>query len=1436
MTGIIETLSSYVPALVAGRLANNPTPVARHDEAHFSAAVLHADIAGFTPLTERLSQDGPEGIDRLSSQLNAFFGELIELVSAHGGDIVKFAGDSLVAIWPSEENPGALLDLTEIGDQVGGGEYLLHPSSLGSKALRAAQCACAIQSRLHENRQAQAEQLTLEIGLSAGAVMTTHLGGKYGRWEFLLAGKPVGEAARAEAAAAPGQVMMSKTFWSLVQAACSGSPSESEFMLLHSVDQPIAAEPLKRDPLGPKSESSLRAYIPGPIMSRIAAGQSDWLAEHRRVSLIFTNLPDLGYDSPIEDIQRAVHMLQEALYSYEGTVSKIALDHTGLIFVAALGLHPLAHEDDPVLAGLAAIEMRDRIRPLNLRCSIGVSTGSIFCGSIGNDKRRDYTLIGDAVNLGARIMKAVGSSPYSIEQDIYVDDSTFEQSEHRIEFEDLPMLSLEGREEQASVFRPLRERQIDSRRVSSAELFGRADERSLLADALQKLLRGQDSFVLIEGEAGIGKSKLVRDLIRQAQSLEVGVLIGAGDAVERQTAYRAWRDPLQQIFGIEASDTSQTQTEKVKTYLSKHEEWLRMSPLLKDLLLIDIPENSWTSQMHGTIRADNTRDFLLRLILDSATSSPLVLILEDTHWMDTASWSLTQAVANQLSPLMLVVISRPYSEAPPEAYLRYARRTSLTHIQLDALGETETIELVQNRLGANQVPDEVIQLILEKGEGNPFFSEELTYALRDAGFIRVADGICELAPDVSLDQVSLPDTVQGVVTSRIDRLEPAQQMLLKIASVIGKLFNRKLLQEVYPIAEDKPHLQDHLAALKALDLAERDDRATESIYSFKHAITQEVAYNLMTYGQRQEMHLAVAKWYEVTYADPPSVDLRPEPDLLVLSNPNQAQQTRIAPYLPLLVYHFHHAGEEVEERHYARLAGKHSAAHFANSEAIVYLTRALELTDDYHTDDRFDLILSREHVFDLQGRREEQLADLLKLTQLADLAGTPEKRSAVALRLANYYETIGDYEATIIAARNALQLVRSLDAPDLQATAHLHWGRALNQRGEYRYARDHLDTALALVHTFSESASESLYPQDTPDAHLYPIKAESLRWLGEVSWNEGDFAQAKFYYERSLFICRETGDRRRECYLLDHLGFVSWSQDDLSRANSYYQKGLEIFREIGDPQGEGNTLNHLGSVAERQRSYSAATSYYRQALDIFREIGYRRGEAEVFLNLGFVSLHQANHLAGQAYFSHANFTFKEIGLRRGESLSMAMLGLCALRLDELNEAVEYCNQAIEITNELEETSIEAYALTHLGHALLALNQFEQAGKSYQQAYQLRRDLAKPSLANESLAGFVRVLIAQGNLPEAYMQAESILKFLEGGDVSGTLEPFLIYWSCYTVLRAFQDTRKKGFLEMVVHKLFEQASKISKDSLRKTFLEEIPHHNQIVLAWEDERRR
>jgi class 3 adenylate cyclase len=414
---LIATLTSYVPALITRSLATDPAPVSAPVSSQFQAAVLFADISGFTALTERLAQKGPVGAEELTQLLNAYFGQLIDLVQVHGGDIVKFAGDALVALWPAG-----------ITDE-----------DLATVTYRAAQCGLLVQAVLHDHPAGEGIRLTQRVGIGAGEVLVRHVGGVFGRWEFMVSGPPLAQIGRAGRLAQPGQVILSSEAWELVGDRCRGTPlpGEAGAALLEDVGEPLPFYARPAPALAAEAEMALRAYIPGAILARLAAGQSGWLAELRRVTVIFLNLPDLSHAIPLEQAQAVMRALQSTLYHYEGSINKLSVDEKGIMLVAALGLPPLAHEDDAARAVQAALAMQAELRRMNLRSALGITTGQAFCGSVGNSVRREYTMLGDVVNLAARLMQAAPDN-------ILVDTATYHaaQSQVPLAFESLPPIQV----------------------------------------------------------------------------------------------------------------------------------------------------------------------------------------------------------------------------------------------------------------------------------------------------------------------------------------------------------------------------------------------------------------------------------------------------------------------------------------------------------------------------------------------------------------------------------------------------------------------------------------------------------------------------------------------------------------------------------------------------------------------------------------------------------------------------------------------------------------------------------------------------------------------------------------------------------------------------------------------------------------------------------
>jgi len=930
---VAERLACFVPEIVRRRVAAgepgaSPAPAADR----FDAAGLFADLSGFTALTERLAESGPAGLEALTGILNERFGNIVGAILERGGDVVKFAGDAVYALFPVREG-----------------------RDLAAAVATAARCGLAIRAAVEGREAAPGLKLSVRVSVSAGDVRCLHVGGLLGRVELLLTGESDRQMARASLLARPGDVVLSEEARALAGDRVAGTPIEGGGLRLAAADPdddaalPAGAPP-GADGLAagrPGAEAALMAYIPGAVRARLDASHSGWLAELRRVTVIFASLSGVDGRSPLEEAQAIVRELQAALYRFEGSIDKLGADEKGVTLIAALGLPPLAHVDDPARGVKAGLAMKAVLEEHGLEGGIGIATGRVFCGVVGSARRCEYTVLGGAVNLAARLMQAARGG-------VLCDRTTAEAAGPGLLFDALPPLALKGKPAPVPVFAPRAPPPSGASgavpigavvpasagaiapaaaaaaaaprsraRMTASCLFGRRAERAALSLDLEDLAEGGSGrTVVVEGEAGIGKSHLLADLAREARALGIRVVAGAADAIEQRTPYHAWRGVFSALLGVDDAPDLAERRRRVLARLAGDADLERLAPLLDAVFPLDLPENELTAQMTGQVRAANTHALLVRVLGRAAAEGPLLVQVEDAHWMDSASWSLARVVSRDARPLLLVIATRPIPAPVPFECAEIAADPRTSKVKLDSLPPPETVALVARRLGAAALPEAVARFMCERSQGNPFFAQEIACALRDAGLLVVEGGVCVRAPDrAELAALRFPQTVEGVVTERIDRVSAAAQLTLKVASAIGRVFPVDLLREVHPVAADRARISDHLVQLERLDLTLPDSPEPASRHAFKHVITQEVAYDLMIYAQRRELHRAIALGYERAYRDD------------------------LAPHFPLLAHHHARAGDEAKAVDYLERAGDAAVRSFANEEAIAFFAQAIELSE-----------------------------------------------------------------------------------------------------------------------------------------------------------------------------------------------------------------------------------------------------------------------------------------------------------------------------------------------------------------------------------------------------------------------------------------------------------------------------------------------------------
>jgi class 3 adenylate cyclase/tetratricopeptide (TPR) repeat protein len=848
------------------------------------SACLFTDISGFTALAERLAADDA-GVEKLTQLVNAHLAPLVDLILDHGGDVVKFAGDALLALWPAE------------GD-------------LEEASARACACALAIQATMTEIRAASGEDLSLRASVAAGRVATALVGGVLGRREMIVAGDPISQLGVAGAEARPGDVVLAPETWRPLAARLSGHELPSGALRVDSIADPPEPRPLAPPPDPGDAGDALSPFIPAAIRGAVQSGHTDWLGQLRRLTVLFINLSGATHRTPVETAQAITRELQTVIYRFEGSVNKISVDDKGATMLAAFGLPPLAHADDPVRGVLAAMEAREALSALGLEGAIGVTTGRAFCCVVGSERRREYTVMGDVVNLSARLMQAAAEHG-----GVLCDETTARAASRRIRFQKPMALDIKGKSEPVPALRPVGITRAVTGGMKANDLVGRSSERALLERAIAETAGTSPNVrpIAFAGPPGIGKSRLLEHAVATAGEHGVRVLVGGGDPIEHSAPYHAWRPILNQALGVDEDDPG-TRLDRALATLEGAPELIRLAPLLSDIIGIEVEDNELTATLEGEARADRTRELIAGIIRRLAELAPMLLILDDAQWMDSASWN-TAIELRVFAPQILVILAhRPFEGEPPLELTELLSRGELQPIDLAPLSASDVYSLAASRLGGEVLDDALKRLFRDKAQGNPLYVEELARTLLESGAATVEGRLCGLAEGAVLD---LPATLEGLVTSRIDRLGSDEQLAVKAASVIGRTFGLRALHEVYPMAAKRSGLAAVVASLVEAEITSPTDDPREPTHRFREGMVQDVAYKLLSHAQRRELHLAAAEAYERIY------------------------ESELHAHYPLLAHHYSRAQVKQRAAEYLGRAGDVAFRGYANLEAVEFLSAAL---------------------------------------------------------------------------------------------------------------------------------------------------------------------------------------------------------------------------------------------------------------------------------------------------------------------------------------------------------------------------------------------------------------------------------------------------------------------------------------------------------------
>jgi class 3 adenylate cyclase/tetratricopeptide (TPR) repeat protein len=1056
-------------------------------------------------------------------------------------------------------------------------------------------------------------------------------------------------------------------------------------------------------------------YTPSYLAEKILTSRSALEGERKQVTVLFADLKGsmelLAERDPEEARQLLDPVLERmmaAVHRYEGTVNQVMGDGIMALFGA-----PLAHEDHAVRACYAALAMQSAIRAyaedvrrvhgITMQMRLGLNSGEVVVRAIGNDLHMDYSAIGQTTHLAARMEQL--ATPGSI----LLTAATMHLVEGLVRVTAMGPVPVKGLDTPVEVFElvgasALRGR-LQARLAGGLTPFvGRGPELATLRQTLERALAGHGQVVAVVGEAGVGKSRLVYESLHAPQTQGWRILESASVSYGKATPYFPVIDLLKRYAHVEEPDDARTVRAKVSGQILTLDETLQDTiPALLSLLEV-LPDDSSFRDLDPPQRRQRLLQALKRVLLRESQVQPLLLVFEDLHWIDTETQALLDSLVESLptTRLLLLVNYRP------EYQHSWGSKTYYTQLRLDPLPPASVDALLQALLGDDPSLAPLKQLLIARTEGNPFFLEESVHTLVETGVLVGERSASRLAQALSTIQV--PATVQAVLAARMDRLPPEAKRLLQTAAVIGTEVPLTLLQT---IAEEPAEvLHRSLAHLQASEFLYETQLFPEQVYTFKHALTHEVAYNSLLQERRRVLHAQIVEALETLAGD------------------------RRDEQVDLLAQHAVRGQVWDKALVYCRQAGERAMARSAHREAVGSFEQALSalphLPETRDTcEQAIDIRFALRSALLSSGQVGRILTYLREAEALAEALDDPYRLGQLSNFLSHHFIITGASDQAIASGQRALALATASGEVVLCALAHRYLGQAYHAQGNYRRAIDCLGQAVAL---FDGVGCYERFGQ------LFLPSVLSRNALAESHATLGAFAKSRALTAEGLQIAQTVAHPGSLIGAYSWTGIVSLRQGDLPTALPLLERATSLCREADLPAyfpwiaaALGVAYMLVGRVAD---AVPLLTQVGAQVATMERVDTQER--CRLFLGEGQIlagRLEEAQVLAEQA-LAHAH-AHQERG---NQAYALHLLGDIAARRvpPDVEHAAASYQQALALAEELGMRPLQAHCHRGLGMLYATTGQAEQSCTELTTAIEMYQAMAMTFWLPETEAALAQV--------------------------------------------------------------------------------------------------